>query len=420
MASTWLDLVKTDYVISMGDGQVFTPVSLTATWNKRYDFNISQFNFKDVAGTLVKRGQPMGNVYSIEIIFQGDDNIDVADSFEKSSKDPGAWTITHPFYGKLYVQPLGLAFNNGKLNQSIITGDVMVTLLDSGLAASTDAAGAISAQAAAVNTKLNATYVAAVPEMKVSDLQKVSDHITAAYKLVSGKIAAVQSDVNTYTNYYNAANAVLNATVKDTANIIVATQNLLFAPANFTDTVLNRANLFIAQLGALAQDVTGIVAITNAPTAALKKLYENNAGTAIAGLCAAAITNITTDYNYRPDVLNIISLIIGNFNSYLVNLYTLQSVNGGGIDGYIPDADSIISMGQLVNQTTSALFTLSAAAKQQRTYVVPYDTSVLLVAFELYPDMNADDATDLVIANNNIGISELLVVKKGRQIIYYV
>ena len=119
---SWIENAKKDFTIIMQTkhGNItYTPNWLNA--RRSIDYNIAEFNFKNVAGTLVKRSQPMGVRYDIEIYFQGEDNLIKAQDFLDSAADPRAWTVSHPMYGQLYVQPIGLGFDDSNLNATKIT-----------------------------------------------------------------------------------------------------------------------------------------------------------------------------------------------------------------------------------------------------------------------------------------------------------
>lgn len=418
--STWIDLINTELVISTGDDKVYTPDYLVASVNRHVQYNISKFEFPNIAGSLVKRGTPQGTQYNIEIIFQGADHLDVAEKFKKSADNNKPWNITHPMYGSLYVQPVYLTQDNSRLNMSVFTGQIIETLLDNAVAVEINTPDAVKAQVAAINTSFAESFAADVPEPSAPVLRQLTTNVNGSYGSVVGKLNGYQEDVDEYTRLFNKAAGVIDTTLYSSMEIISAAGALYGAPANFADTVVNRFAMFGAQLEQINNMVAGILALYNRPTRALKKLYEQNAGCYISGMCAAAVTNITTDYEYRPAVLDVIAGIIDAYNGYIVNLYTLQSANGGAIDGYIPDAGSVTSLWQTVNTVCAYLFGLTSNAKQQRMMVLKNDTNVILVAFELYPDMEVDAAVDLVIANNNIGDNELLRLRKDREIIYYV
>jgi hypothetical protein len=145
-----------------------------------------------------------------------------------------------------------------------------------------------------------------------------------------------------------------------------------------------------------------------------------NAGASILGTCLSAVNNIVNDYDYMPDVLNIIASITANYNKYIANLIQLQTPTGGQINSYIPDAGSLIGLQQVVFYTIAYLYGVSAGAKQQRTYIPVYDENLINIVWQLNGS-DPDDSKKLAfINNNNLTMDELLVIKAGRKLVYYV
>lgn len=419
--STWVDKLVTDFTITTGDGKVFTPLSLYLTYNLRYDFNIAKFDFKDVRGTLVKRGEAQGEVYNINVVFMGGDNLDLLKEFKESSKNPGAWTIQHPFYGTLYVQPIYLEYDNAKLNQTVITGEVMETLKDDRKAAKNSFPDAVEADMVKVHGYFGESLDANVPDPQPDFFAQVESNINGIYGVVHDKMTSGPADAMAYQSYYDTAvNSLASTAYSDTAGLIGDVQNLTSAPAYFSNSVANRLAIFKNQLDYLRGSVESILATTGTPTKPLKKLYETNAAAAIAAMCLATATNVTTDYDYRPNVLDIIGTVVAVHNAYISDLNSLQTENGGDLDSYIPDSRAVNGITELVKATVSYLYTLADNALQQRVYVVPATTNLILIGFELYPTLAPDDAAQLVVANNDISTKECLAIEKDRRIIYYV
>ena len=414
--SSWLDLVKTDYVIKTGDAFTYKPLWLNARKSKK--FNISQFEFKGINGSLVKKGNPQARVYDIEIYFQGADHMDQAKLFDLSSDDPNPWTITHPLYGSLYVQCSELSFDNTQMNVSKIIGTVIETILDSGPQVSQP-----DIVAGKVNTNKSTfaqSYAATVVTPSPSDLQRMLNDINGAYAAVSAQIANVQEDVSDYQNALNAAISVLNTVTYDSEQIASQIQSLILAPAYFVDTVKARIAMFADTAAVFDQDVTTILSAYGINTQSLKKLYENNGGANILGMCLCTVNNITSDYQYMPDVLNIIADVVNGYNSYINNLIQLQTPTGGQLNSYIPDANSLIGLQQVVFYTIAYLYGVSAGAKQQRTYIPVYDDNLINIVYALYGS-DPDDSLKLTfIGNNNLTMDELLEIKAGRKLVYYV
>ena len=289
-------MVKTDFVITTGDGKTYTPYWVNA--KKEKEFNVSQFQFKGVKGSLVKRGQPLGRVYEIEIIFQGADNLTTAKAFDDSSDNPKAWKIAHPMYGSLYVQVTRLFFDNSQFNISRITGMIVETILDNGLAPKLNPVDVVTSQAVTTNKALRDSFVAGAPEPSTNLLNAVLTNVNGFYKAVYTKIANVQADVTAYNNIYNEVNSTILTAISlpenVSLNVIQQTQALILAPAYFANRVAERIDMYNAMLGVINGDVANILATYSRPTKEAKKLFENNGGSMITGMLLSAVTNIVS------------------------------------------------------------------------------------------------------------------------------
>lgn len=417
---TWIDLENTEYTISTGDDKKYTPFWFKA--KRRWDFCIGKFQFIDVPGTLVKRGERQSTEYAFDIIFQGADHLAEAEEFRKSSFNKKAWTITHPHYGSIYVQPVSLEQDNTSGNQSRFTGLIIETLKDDGSEVPNKAPDAVKAEAEEARVSLNEHLEAdLITPPSTSFVQRLQGNMDASKDFILSKIAFVQDNVDTVTSAYAIANSLINKSIFDTLDVANACSDLVVAPASFEDSVANR----LAQLDGLAAvfnaDVARIIAIYGKPEEVLQRklLYENNMGLLITGYCETVVTNIAGDFDYRPDVLRIIENILNTHNGFLENLYTLQSANGGMLHAFIPHPGSITALQALVYNTMLYLFDAADQAAQQLVYVLPYDSNVILIANQLYPTDDIEVATQKIIKNNNIGLNELLVLRKGRRIVYY-
>ena len=111
---SWLEKVEKGITITTGDGRKYTPEYFLTP--KTTDFNIAEFNFPNVEGTLVKRGTVKGAKHNLTFVFQGENHLDVSFNFEKSAKDNRPWEIEHPFYGIIRVHPTSLTYDSTGIN----------------------------------------------------------------------------------------------------------------------------------------------------------------------------------------------------------------------------------------------------------------------------------------------------------------
>lgn len=407
---SWIEKIETDFTITCGDGQSYTPNWLRA--GKIKEYNVATFEFRDLAGTLVKRTMPKGRRYTIEIYFQGENHLDVTEAFEKSADDPRPWTISHPLYGSILVQPLSITFDNEAYNVSKLTIPVIETIEDE-QKPTTSPADKIAEDKAAADEALANTYEAEV-QPKASDVQNMKSNLGQMYE--KGKNTVTNTlDQEAYFNAFNTASSFIDNAISAPGAAIRQMQNIINLPAQFADSVNNRINTLITQLDTLIDSIGG------SATRNEKKLFENNAGTTVTALAEATVTDYTVeDYANRTQVLGVIDKLVASYDKYITKLDSLQSLNGGSPDSYIPNAEAIIALSQLVSYTIGSLFTIANGSKQERIIYMAEDTNIIVLTHKLYGLLPDDSTIDELLRNNpDISDSELLGLEKGRRIVYY-
>jgi hypothetical protein len=208
----------------------------------------------------------------------------------------------------------------------------------------------------------------------------------------------------------------------------------------FIDGVKNRINTLVNQFNLVRESIGTLTRKAD------KKVYENNGGMIVSAIVLAAVTSYDdtvaqgfsdaadlqiddteledetprVDYANRNDVISTIETILEVYDSYLTDLDTLQTDNGGELESFIPNADCIIALNDLVNYAVSKLYDVALNARQERSIILEEDSNVILLAHRFY-GLTPDDSTiDEIIRTNNIGLNELLHLRKGRKIVYYV
>lgn len=404
---SWIERINTDFKITTGDTAQYFPKWLNA--NKSVEYNTAEFNFKGVSGSLVSRRLPKGRRYNIEIIFDGADCFDTSDAFDKSAANSKAWTISHPVYGQIVVQPLGLSFDNSVYNITKITGQIVETIGTQALNTGVSAPDIVIASATASKQLFAETFAAEVPTPLVATTQVLRTNNDGLFNSIKDLVSDA-TDFTALTNIYNQANNALNSDINDVVSTISLVQDVAFAPVYFVGKVAKR----LAFLQLQFESILASLGITPQKKAA----YENNAAACVQAMCAASMTN--TDYITRNDVLDAVGVILGTYNQYVTNLDALQTDTGGEITSYVPNANAMFTLSDLVNYTVASLFDVAASAKQQRTMYVKEDTNLILLAYSLYGLIPDDSTIDALKADNSIGLNELLEIKKDRKIIYYV
>jgi hypothetical protein len=119
-------------------------------------------------------------------------------------------------------------------------------------------------------------------------------------------------------------------------------------------------------------------------------------------------------------VLDVITTLTTNYNLYVASVDSLQVGNGGAPGNYNPNANFQTALNTLVNLTVSSLFSIALNARQERAVILAEDDNIITLAHRFYgPSVNDDKIIEFKLSNN-IGISEILGLRKGRRVIYYI
>ncbi len=256
----------------------------------------------------------------------------------------------------------------------------------------------------------------------------MSDNLTLFQRALTNA-----SDVGSLiTNGYNAARSAVNAVygsintiAADLSSAISAIQYFINLPVLLEESAFNKVSYINKEVAALYTQVR-LLSLPAYPAFLLqwkdlKNTWCANAGSGISSMCLAATFNLRpTDYTYSYQVTAVIQVIVAAYNRYLAALDSMQTANGGELDSFIPNPESLLALDDLINYTVDTLYVLQANSKQSRVITLTKDSNVILIARELY-GLTADDSTiDRIIVDNNICNSEIFQVLKGRQIVYYV
>lgn len=407
---SWVERIKSEITIKTGDGKIYTPLYVLLP--KSIEWNIAKFEFPNIKGTLVKRSELKGRKFPIEIIFQGDDHVERSLEFEQSAIDKRPWVISHPIYDDLLVHPESLTFDPTGLNTMVITGQVTETIKDEGPVFTIDASDKTSVDAALASDTAAVSFAAdVIPE--TSDINLMGDNIGAAFSLGAQSVKSGDQS-NEYFNLFTVAqSSILNA-ANDIATAATAMNDVLIYPYLFKDSVESRLSLLRNQFDALAESVVNLV------TPNEKKIYETNSNAIVNAMILASINPLDDDYGSVKSVNSVIDQIVDVNNIFFENLDFLQTDNGGGVDSYIPDFAAISALSNLINFALSQLFVIAENATQQRTLILEVDSNPILLAHRFY-GLSVDDLTiESFLTQNNIGLSELLEIKAGETVVYFV
>jgi hypothetical protein len=404
---SWLDRINDNLSIQTGDGKVYKPQWINANIAK--EFHVSEFEFVNLPGTLADRRLPKGNRYNLEIHFQGDNHLDIFKAFYKSTDDPKYWILQHPFYENINVQPLSINVDHSTYNISKITIPLVETIIDSNHKTAVDQLDSINVTKIKLDEDLEKTITSTI---KPVDINSVKSSNNKAFNF-SVPIITLPKEFQDYTNAFNQANSFVDSATAYPILAIRSTIALLTMPAKFTSGVKTRINTLSSTFNELNNTVLGLTTVSG------KQLYQAQSIALVSAMCLAASLPNIFDYRNNRVASSILTTVNSSYQTVLSNLDFLQSLNGGNPDSFIPDFNAIIGLNNLINSTISYLYNAVIFSRKERSIITDSETSIVLLASQLYGLDISDSNIDDLLENNELSFEELVLIKKGRKIIYY-
>ncbi|MFN8317155.1 MAG: hypothetical protein U0T32_11980 [Chitinophagales bacterium] len=404
---SWKDQLENTLTIVCGDGKSYSPFWTVLPYTVEY--NISSFEFPNLIGTLVNPGFPKGRRFEMEIFFQGEDHIFQSESFRISAGDKRPWTMNHPLYGPLLVRPVSLSFDATGLGVTRITGLLIETISESYPKTAIDP----QANAGLLKDKLDATCVDALTaKPSRSDINTVTGKNNKNFKLAIKKIK-LPEEAETFMNALNNANATVQNLTASPLEAMRQTIALISAPFRFTLNVKTRMDMLNEQFQNIRTGIIGITAVAS------KQLFQNMAGSVLSTQMLTAINPLKGDYSKSTDALSVIDVLVKNYNTFISDIDSLQTLNGGTVLSFIPDANVVIQLNNLLHFTISNLMSIALDGKYERSVILEEDSNVILLTHRFYGLDENDENINEFMDNNNIGLHNILQIKRGTKIIYY-
>jgi hypothetical protein len=424
---SWQESVQSELIIKTGDGLSYKPLWKN-TCAKEIEYNIAQFDFPKVKGSKIDRGTPMATKFSLDIYFQGEDNLVTARNFEVSASDSRPWQISHPIYGSILVQPTGLKFDYSGFNVTQVTGTLFETLGSAGLDITIVPQDKIAADKDALDNTIVEGFNAEMELLRARELNPsdiaTRDLVLSARQVtvlkginktlydIGVKSMKVTEDAGTYLNRYNVANASIELGISEASSLMANLQAVINFPSQMINTVQVRVSVLQSQFDSLRANIAGITKQSD------KSNYQATGATLVSSMCTNAVND--ADYKTRNEVLDQIDNIQDMHNQFLSDMDTLQTANGGEEQSFVGNSDVMTQLDDLIKFTVANLDQIALSAKQERIVILDEDSNAVILAHRFY-GLLADDSTITQFMNNNkIFLNEILQIKKGRTLSFYI
>jgi len=374
------------FTIITGDNKSFTPVM--AETSNDLPFNTKDLMYLNRAGGFVNAGEAGIEQYEFTFWFIGDNHVEDMLEFKKSSKNKNPWKITHPFFGELQVQVESLRIASS-YGQTYFVARTKET---------------IDEELPEINVNLES-------DIKNNNIE-IENSLTQNIEVNS--LSAGLSSISTLSTNYNSlpnSNSSINELKNKVIEVTGALQNVISKPVEFNESLKALIRFPIEQAASLK---SAIVSCKNAilEMASLitsdPNLYDINSSILITTVTESAIS---ADYKTWSEVNEVIRLILEMYNSQIL---TFESAN------YIQNNEVSFALSVSISKTLGRLNQIAFNAKQERFIVAGKTANPILYAVEFYGNKNIDDSLKRLIDENKLSVDEMIQIKYGRELVYYV
>jgi hypothetical protein len=409
---SWKENIAQPFRLITGDGKEWNPLQMESTNVFSYDFNVSEFEFPEVSGTKVDRRLPKGRRFPIDVYFQGDDNINQAEAFRLSANDTRPWIIFHPVFGRLDGHPISIKFDSSGMNTTQVTIDFVESITEDGPRITQDLANTTIASAQKALDEANIVVSENVtPE--ISDVTYMASNTNKIYEDSSGFISDSSISAE-YQNAFTKASTVINIAIGNASFDITTIQNFITYPFLFADSVQNRFIVFLKQLDTLTTSINTLT------TTNKKTIFENFKSSVLLAMVKSCVAPNGNEYQNAPDIFDIITQLISSYNQFIIELNSLQSINGTFFGAFIPNYTLQNELNFAVNFAVSNLYQIALNAQQARIVTLEKDSNVIIQTHRFYGLDIEDVNLNRFIDTNSVSLNELIQLKKGRELVYYV
>lgn len=412
---SWIErLQEAKYVSLSGVSVPFEYADLSATFVKK----TAIFENVNADGVYVQDNGLSGSRFPMLCYFSGDAHDVKAATMLKALLERGEGTLYHPIFGKINVVPTGEIEYTSSLVSAANQTSFMVEFYETtglviGDVASFDSlAEAFQAAAAAdFSDKLNVDDVA--------DKATFKEKFTRGINKISKGIGSVQGITTKAQNALSDASDSINRTIDVLVGQPLAlarqTQMLILEPARIVEATKARLEAYLN----LAADIFGIKTEPNGYDYDAENGFHGNNLMASSLVAGTAEISVNGSFDHAADYFRAaesLGSLLDDYTEWKDNAYGAMSPDTAETTD---TGDGWIDLLALVQAAVSDLIRKSFDAETMIRLTLDRDRGMQELVFELYGSAS-NDVIERFAKDNAIGGDEYFILKKGREVVYYV
>ena len=387
-------------------GSYTSPSGITVEFNFKkvssdVDLHATDFNAPDVYGTYVQQNGYAGKRMPISAYFFGSTCDEAANLFEALLLEPGIGKLDHPLYGTFDVSPFGVIHREDDcvegINQAVVETEFFVTIKELFPLKQDDPYLNILS---AMDNYLDALskQIAANAPTKLTDIESFKNQITSALKTVKDGLKKISSSIDSIQQAYD----VIDSSIKDGIDTLIGDPL----------TLAYQCVILVQGPARSAADIKNkLSAYSNLLTDILNQGFDFNTGEIFGtGIHSGAILSaLEGDFKNKSEALSAAEAILSLFDQ--LNEWRENNIP------FIDTGEVYESLHTASLKVSAYLIELSFTLKQEKEITLTRDRNLIELVGELYGGI--DEYLDFFISSNKLSGSEILELKRGRKIVYY-
>ena len=385
--------------------------------SREFDKKGAAFDFPDANGTFIQGMGNTGRRYPLRMFFWGTDYDQEAAAFEAALSESGTFKLEHPIYGTINTVPLGSISRRDDLktaaNQAVIEVTFFETIDLLYPAAQGDPASEVLASVDEFNVSASAQFEQSVNTETASLRASLKNNYADALNTTKSglqDIANTQDDVRKQFDAINdSINNGIDTLIADPLTLAFQTTILIQAPARAITNIKAR----LSSYGDLARSIIATGTATAGINAKNSNTFHSNDVYASSYITGSVVSAVNNQFVTRIEAIEAAENILDKMDEVTVwrddNFNSLNEIDTG---------EAYQKLQEAVALCAGFLVQISFSLKQERVIVLDRPRTIIDLAAEIYGAI--DDQLDFLINTNNLSGSEILELKRGREIKYYV
>ena len=418
----WRDRLRQGIKLTSPEGNIFE-----AAWqgnSRTKDKKLGLFEFPKVKGTKVQDLDIGSTKYPLTIFFSGEDNDKESDRFFKACDERGVWNIVHPVRGSLGLQLISVTENIQPVESGNVTQfdtEWIEPLEDS-------AVPSLFQQRSTIDSQIDEINSTASDQLDSNILQKTAAQIAAFESTVNTVVASVekflapvyelQSEVNAQIlSIKRGINSLLTAPVLDVVSIAGQIQTLVQLPALAIADINSRIEAYGNFINAALDFSPDTAETKDRNIVAVQELAL------ISGLASISFVSSTGELGSKLQAIELIETNTELFKNITDALDTTQELFKDEIidEQYFSQSESYSDAVLMISQTIAYLLRSAFDLSIEKRFILEKRRAPIEITVSEYGDLGEGDSNfDLFIASNGLKGNDILILPEGREVLVYV